>query len=92
MMPKLDKEEKELVESFDAGEWKSVRDKDGALKRYQGYARATFRKDRRVNIRITSKDLEALQKRALTEGIPYQTLITSILHKYIHGRLKEQNL
>ncbi len=44
------------------------------------------------NIRITSKDLEALQKRALTEGIPYQTLITSILHKYIQGRLKEQNL
>ncbi len=91
-MPKLDKEEKELVESFDAGEWESVRDKEGALKRYQDYARATFRKDRRVNIRITSKDLEALQKRALTEGIPYQTLITSILHKYIQGRLKEQNL
>ena len=90
-MPKLDKEEKEIVESFDAGEWKSVRDTEGTLKRYQDYARATFRKDRRVNIRITSKDLEALQKRALTEGIPYQTLITSILHKYIQGRLKEQN-
>ena len=90
-MPKLDKEEKELVESFDAGEWKSVRDKEGALKRYQDYARATFRKDRRVNIRISSKDLEALQKRA-SEGIPYQTLIASVLHKYVQGRLKEQNL
>jgi len=92
MMPKLDKEEKEFVESFDAGEWKSVRDKEGALKRYQDYARATFKKDRRVNIRISSKDLEALQKRALMEGIPYQTLIASVLHKYIQGRLKEQNI
>ncbi len=91
-MPKLDKEEKELVESFDAGEWKSVRDKEGELKRYQNYALATFKKDRRVNIRISSKDLEALQKRALMEGIPYQTLIASVLHKYIQGRLKEQNL
>ena len=88
-MPKLDPK---LVESFDAGEWKSVRDKEGELKRYQDYARATFRKDRRVNIRISSKDLEALQKRALMEGIPYQTLIASVLHKYVQGRLKEQNL
>ena len=50
---------------------------------------ATFRKDRRLNIRLSSKDLEAIQKRALAEGLPYQTLIASLLHKYASGRLKE---
>ena len=49
----------------------------------------TFRKDRRLNIRISSKDLEAIQKRALEEGLPYQTLISSLLHKFASGRLKE---
>ena len=53
------------------------------------YAKATFRKDRRLNIRLSSKDLEAIQKRALAEGLPYQTLISSLLHKYAAGRLKE---
>ena len=57
--------------------------------RYSRYAKATFRKDRRVNIRLSSKDLEAIQKRALAEGLPYQTLIASLLHKYAAGRLKE---
>jgi predicted DNA binding CopG/RHH family protein len=57
--------------------------------RYSRYAKATFRKDRRLNIRLSSKDLEAIQKRALEEGLPYQTLISSLLHKYASGRLKE---
>jgi hypothetical protein len=52
-------------------------------------AKATFRKDRRLNIRLSSKDLEAIQQRALAEGLPYQTLIASLLHKYAAGRLKE---
>ena len=50
---------------------------------------ATFRKDRRLNIRISTKDLEAIQKRALEEGLPYQTLIASLLHRYASGRLRE---
>ena len=57
--------------------------------RYSSYAKATFRKDRRLNIRLSSKDLEAIQKRALAEGLPYQTLIASLLHKYATGRLRE---
>lgn len=57
--------------------------------RYTRYAKATFRKDRRVNIRISSKDLEEIQKRALEEGLPYQTLISSLLHKYASGRLRD---
>jgi len=60
-----------------------------SLGRYSRYAKATFRKDRRLNIRLSSKDLEAIQKRALAEGLPYQTLISSLLHKYASGRLKE---
>jgi predicted DNA binding CopG/RHH family protein len=57
--------------------------------RYSRYAKATFKKDRRLNIRLSSKDLEAIQKRALAEGLPYQTLIASLLHKYAAGCLKE---
>jgi len=57
------------------------------INRYQKISQATIRKDRRINIRIASKDLEEIQKKALEEGIPYQTLISSILHKYASGRL-----
>ncbi len=92
MKENLDREEEELLRSFEAGEWRSAPDRDQALERHQTYARATFRKDRRLNIRISGKDLEALQKRALIEGIPYQTFIASILHKFISGRLREQEV
>ena len=85
---KLDTDEKELLESVKHGEWKSTGGKRERA-RYSRYARATFRKDRRLNIRLSSKDLEAIQKRALAEGLPYQTLISSLLHKYASGRLKE---
>ena len=67
------------------------KDASEAFERYRDYARTTFKKDRRVNIRISRKDLEALQKRALEEGIPYQTLLASILHKYAAGRLVEKD-
>lgn len=60
-----------------------------ARDRYVEQARATYRKDRRLNIRLSSKDLEAIQIRALEEGLPYQTLISSLLHKYAAGRLKD---
>ena len=85
---KLDANEKEILESVERGEWRSARG-GKRERRYARYARATFRKDRRLNIRISSKDLEAIQKRALEEGLPYQTLIASLLHKYASGRLKE---
>jgi len=90
-MAKLDKDEKEILESFEDGEWKSVSHKDREIGRLQDYAAATFKKDRRINVRISSKDLTALQKRALEEGIPYQTLVSSILHKYVSGRLREES-
>lgn len=88
-MKKLDPEEKELLEAFESGELQSVANVKAELKQHRGYATATFQKDSRINIRISSKDLRLLQKRALSEGLPYQTLIASLLHKYVDGRLVE---
>ena len=90
-MVRLDGEEQELLGSFERDEWRSVTGREAEIERYRQYARATFKKDMRVNIRISRKDLEALQKRALEEGIPYQTLMGSVLHKYVDGRLVEKS-
>jgi len=87
---KVSKEEKELLDSVEQEEWVSIPDFRKEAKRYEDYARATFRKDKRVNIRISEKDLTKIQKRALQEGLPYQTLISSILHKFVTGRLEEK--
>jgi predicted DNA binding CopG/RHH family protein len=89
-MARLDPEEQNLLESFEQDEWRPVGEPDAEFDRYRQYARATFKKDMRVNIRISRKDLEALQTRALEEGIPYQTLMASVLHKYVSGRLVEK--
>lgn len=89
-MKNLDSEEKELLKSYDRDEWQSVSEIESESDRYQRYANTTFKKDKRVNIRMSEKDLMAIQKKALEEGIPYQTLISSILHKYISGRLTEK--
>jgi predicted DNA binding CopG/RHH family protein len=86
-MGKLIQEERELLAAVERGEWRSVKNLEKERMRYQGYARATFKKDRRINIRLSQKDLDALQTLALEEGIPYQTLIASILHKYVAGSL-----
>jgi predicted DNA binding CopG/RHH family protein len=91
-MARLDTDEKALADSVERGEWRSVRDLQRQRKRYQKYAEATLRKDRRVNIRISGKDLTAIQKLAIEEGLPYQTLIASLLHKYASGRLVERSL
>jgi predicted DNA binding CopG/RHH family protein len=84
---KLDADEKELLESVERGEWKSAGGGKRERTRYSRYAKATFRKDRRLNIRLSSKDLEPIQKRALPDGWPHQTLIASLRHKDAAGRL-----
>ena len=89
-MGKLTQEERALRIAVERGEWRSVKDLEEARARYQGYARATFKKDRRINIRLSTNDLETLQMLAIEEGIPYQTLIGSILHKYVSGSLVER--
>lgn len=88
-MSKLGKEEQEIPDAFDASELRRASDFAGRKARHQQYAEAMFKKDARINIRLSSKDLRGLQKKALAEGIPYQTLVASILHKYVEGRLRE---
>lgn len=88
----LDADEKGILDSFERGEWKSVGASKPEQKRYANYAEATFRKDQRVNIRLSRKDLEAIQTLALEEGLPYQTLISSLIHKYAAGRLVESSI
>ena len=87
---KLQPDELELLASYEQDEWQSAKNVNEQKEQYRVYARATFRKDQRINIRISEKDLLDLQKRAMREGIPYQTLISSVLHKYVSGTLAEK--
>ena len=83
----LKKDEKEILKGFESGEFKSKL--SNKRKEFlKSAAEETFKKDKRINIRISSRDLESIQRRALEEGIPYQTLVSSILHKYVSGGLK----
>lgn len=83
------KYEDDILESYETGEWKSVANLDDEIARYASSAAATLTKDKRINIRLSSRDLENIQMRAAEEGLPYQTLIASIVHKYASGRLVE---
>jgi predicted DNA binding CopG/RHH family protein len=84
-------EEKELLNSIENDEWKTVRNKKELMEKLQFAAKNTMLKDQRMNIRIAKKDLEGLKTKALEEGIPYQTLVSSVLHKYVIGKLIDQN-
>lgn len=84
----LSKEEQEILKDFAAGEFKSILTPE-RKKMLQASAEENFKKDKRINIRISSRDLESLQRRALEEGIPYQTLVSSVLHKYVSGGLHD---
>ncbi len=86
----LNKEEQEILDAFDSGEIQPIPNAKKEMERHQKYAKETFKKDKRINIRLTSRDLTSIQKLALKEGIPYQTFIASILHKYADGRYLEK--
>jgi predicted DNA binding CopG/RHH family protein len=83
----LDLEEKELSDSYDRGKWKSVNNVKEELAKARTAATHYLRKDERINIRLSSSDLERIKQIAANEGLPYQTLIASILHKYAAGHL-----
>jgi predicted DNA binding CopG/RHH family protein len=87
---RLSKEEKDILESYEKGEWKPVENLKEEIRKHQAVAKSTLKKDRRINIRISSKDLDELQAMAAEDGIPYQTLISSVLHRYVTGRLTEK--
>jgi len=82
-------EELDILDAIESGRTASIPNLDDEKQRYGMMAAASLRKDKRVNIRISEHDLLALQRKALEEGIPYQTLISSLLHRYINGRLVE---
>lgn len=82
--------EEQISEDYEKGRFTSVAPSTAELKRFKEAARATFIKDRRVNVRLSSPDLMDIQARAAEEGVPYQTLIASVLHKFVTGRLTEK--
>ena len=82
--------EERIADDYEKGRFKSIGLSKAELKGFRDAARATFIKNRRVNIRLSSPDLLDIQTRAAEEGVPYQTLIASVLHKFVTGRLKEK--
>jgi predicted DNA binding CopG/RHH family protein len=86
----LDREEQDILDSYERGEWKPVKNVRAEIKKLSQYAKNTLQKDKRINIRMSSKDLDQVQVIAAQEGIPYQTLISSIIHKYVSGSLLEK--
>ena len=90
-MPKTDAYESDILSAYEDGRLKSVATR-AELAKFKSAARATAIKDRRVNIRLSTGDLQDIQAKALAEGLPYQTLIASVLHKYVTGRLSEREI
>ena len=86
-MNKLDSEEKEILHAFERGELKRAKDASSKIARHRTYAEAAFKK---TPVSMSSRDLRALQARALREGIPYQTLVSSVLHKFVDGQLVDK--
>ena len=87
---KLDKEEQEILDAYENGEFQSVPNVKKESAKYREYAKFTLQKNNRINIRISGRDLIHIQRKAVEEGLPYQTLVSSILHKYINGNFIEK--
>ena len=86
----LDKEESDLMKSIEDEEWRPVEDFKRQKNAAVEAARNTLKKDKRINLRLSQKDYHQIQIKAVEEGIPYQTLISSIIHKYLNGSLRQK--
>jgi predicted DNA binding CopG/RHH family protein len=86
----IEEEERTLMESIENDEWRPVEDFEKEKEKAELAARNTLKKDRRINLRLTEKDYQQIQVKAIEEGIPYQTLIASIIHKYLNGSLEQR--
>lgn len=86
----MNPEEKDILESYERGEWRPIKNPDAEIGKLKEYAKSTLKKDKRINIRMSSKDLDQVQVIAAQEGIPYQTLISSIIHKFVSGHFNEK--
>jgi predicted DNA binding CopG/RHH family protein len=91
MSERLDGEEREILKAFEQGKLHSRRGAAGEIEEAQQVARNTFNKTKRVNLRVTDRDFELAHLKAREEGIPYQTLLSSVIHKYLSGRLSEKS-
>ncbi|MDD2367194.1 MAG: hypothetical protein PHN84_13615 [Desulfuromonadaceae bacterium] len=89
-MKKNNDYENDILNAYEKGELVSTNPTRQEKEKYKDAAQSSFLKDRRVNIRLSSPDLIDIQARALEDGVPYQTLIASVLHKYVTGRLSEK--
>jgi predicted DNA binding CopG/RHH family protein len=87
----IDEEERDLMESIENDEWSSVKNFKKEKEKAELAARNTLKKDKRINLRLTQKDYHKIQIKAIQEGIPYQTLISSIIHKYLNGSLSQRS-
>ncbi len=87
---KMDKEEREILDAYDKGELDLSSPSKKEREKIQSMAEQTFRKDRRVTIRLYDHDLKGIQKMAMEKGMPYQTLISAMIHQYIEGELVEK--
>ncbi len=87
----IDQEEKDLMESIDRDEWQPVKNIDQEKEKAIAAARNTLKKEKRINLRLTQKDYHQIQIKAIEEGIPYQTLISSLVHKYLNGSLTHRS-
>ena len=83
----IDREERDLMESIEHDEWRPVKNTKQEKEKAMAAARNTLKKDKRINLRLTQKDYHQIQIKAIEEGIPYQTLISSVIHKYLNGSL-----
>jgi len=88
---KLDREEQELLSSYERGEWQSIPTVKDEIQKYRAYAAATMKKNRLVSIDLSPEDFEEIQQKAQEQGIPYHALIAKIVHEFVAGHLVEQS-
>jgi predicted DNA binding CopG/RHH family protein len=86
-MNKQNDNEEDILKSYENNEWKSAADFKKLKEEFESYALHTFRKNKRINIRISESDLNRLKAKSLEEGLPYQTLVSSLIHRYVSGKL-----
>lgn len=89
-MMKIKGEDKEILEAYEQGVFKSIPDVKKEIARYREYAKSALRKNKRINIRLSEIDIVHIQRKAVENGLPYQTLISSVLHRYADGNLVEK--
>ena len=90
MKDQLTEEELDILERYERGELKAVANMEQEIQWAREAARNTLNKTKRVNLRVTERDFNLAHARAREEGIPYQTLLSSVIHKYLRGRLVEK--